>query len=285
MTADGITTVTPKNRMICFPYPLLMNALAAVDQAAAVIVTSVAAARELGVAESKLVYVWGGAGGSDSRDLLERVSYRRAPAMEAALDTTLAEAGLESSDLAAVDLYSCFPIVPKLSAAHLKLPAEKPLTLTGGLTAFGGPGNNYSTHAIANAVQTIRAGTANALVYGNGEIVTKHHAILLGRTRHPDGHVGRLDPVTPLAEEHPPIVEDANGAATIETFTVEYERDGTPLRAIVIGRLDDGSRFVANAADDDHATLAALVDTEREAIGRRGLVATADERRNLFRFG
>lgn len=282
MTADEIATVTPKNRMICFPYPLLMNALAAVDQAAAVMITSVATARELGVDESKLVYVWGGAGGSDSRDLLERVSYSQAPAMEAALDSTLAQAGIAASDVDAIDLYSCFPIVPKLSAAHLKLPADKPLTLTGGLTAFGGPGNNYSTHAIVNAVEAIRSGAANALVYGNGEIVTKHHAILFGRAPHPEGHVGRLDPVT-AATEHPPIVEFAGGEATIETFTVEYERDGKPLRAIIIGRLADGSRFVANVDDDDPATLAGLVDTEREPIGRRGVVATADDQRNLFR--
>jgi acetyl-CoA C-acetyltransferase len=282
MSPDEIATVTPKNRMICFPYPLLMNALAAVDQAAAVVITSVAAARELGVEESKVVYVWGGAGGADSRDLLERVSYSRAPAMEAALDATLAQAGIAAGDLDAVDLYSCFPIVPKLSAAHLKLPADKQLTLTGGLTAFGGPGNNYSTHAIANAVEAIRAGAANALVYGNGEIVTKHHAILLGGTPHPEGHVGRLDPVS-AETDHPPIVEFASGNATIETFTVEYERDGHPLRAVIIGRLDDGSRFVANVDDDDPATLAGLVDTDREAIGRRGVVAMAADQRNLFR--
>lgn len=283
-TAEEIKTVTPANRMICYPYPLLMNALAAVDQAAAVIVTSLAVARELGVPEDKLVYVWGGAGGADSRDLLERVAYHRAPAMEAALDATLDAVGLTASDLDAVDLYSCFPIVPKISAAHLKLPADKALTLTGGLTSFGGPGNNYSTHAIVNAVETIRGGARHALVYGNGEIVTKHHAIVLGHEPHPAGHVGRVDPVTPPAEEHPPIIEDANGTARVETFTVEFERDGTPLRAIIIGRLDDGSRFVANAADDDRATLDAFVDPDREAIGRTGVVAAADDRRNLFHF-
>ncbi len=285
MSTDEIATVSPKNRMICFPYPLLMNALAAVDQAAAVIITSLDAARELGVAAERLVYVWGGAGGADSRDLLDRTSYSRAPAMEAAFDATLAQAGIEAADLEAVDLYSCFPVVPKLAAAHLTLPADMPLTLTGGLTAFGGPGNNYSTHAIANAVGAIRGGAATALVYGNGEIVTKHHAILLGGSPHPDGHVGRLDPVSPPTEAPPSIVEHASGDASVETFTVEYNREGEPLRAVIIGRLTDGSRFVANAADDDHATLATLVDQQRESIGRAGRVASADDGRNLFRLG
>ena len=44
---------------------------------------------------------------------------------------------------------SCFPIVPKLACRHLDLPitsSPKPLTLLGGLTSFGGAGNNYSMH-------------------------------------------------------------------------------------------------------------------------------------------
>jgi hypothetical protein len=43
----------------------------------------------------------------------------------------------------------CFPIVPKLAADHLHLSilhSEKPLTVLGGLTSFGGAGNNYSMH-------------------------------------------------------------------------------------------------------------------------------------------
>lgn len=44
---------------------------------------------------------------------------------------------------------SCFPIVPKLACDHLGLdivkPA-KPYSLLGGLTSFGGAGNNYSMH-------------------------------------------------------------------------------------------------------------------------------------------
>lgn len=43
----------------------------------------------------------------------------------------------------------CFPVVPKLACHHLGLPiidSPKPLTLLGGLTSFGGAGNNYSMH-------------------------------------------------------------------------------------------------------------------------------------------
>lgn len=44
---------------------------------------------------------------------------------------------------------SCFPIVPKLACKHLGLSSSKgakPITLLGGLTSFGGAGNNYSMH-------------------------------------------------------------------------------------------------------------------------------------------
>lgn len=47
------------------------------------------------------------------------------------------------------DDHSCFPIVPKLACQHLGLPFAnplKPITLLGGLTSFGGAGNNYSMH-------------------------------------------------------------------------------------------------------------------------------------------
>lgn len=43
----------------------------------------------------------------------------------------------------------CFPIVPKLACHHIGLDLRhpsKPITVLGGLTSFGGAGNNYSMH-------------------------------------------------------------------------------------------------------------------------------------------
>ena len=64
-TAEDIATPGPRNRMVTDPYPLLMNAMPFVDQAAAVVVTSLAAARDLGIDEDRIVYVWGGAGATE----------------------------------------------------------------------------------------------------------------------------------------------------------------------------------------------------------------------------
>ena len=285
LSPEDIATVTPKNRMICFPYPLRMNAFLKVDQAAAVLLTSLAVARELGIPEDRLVHVWGGAGAADSREMLDRVSYGRSPALEAVLDTTLAQAEVSVADVDVLDVYSCFPVVPTLARLHLGLARGHRLTATGGLTAFGGPGSNYSLHALVAVAGRLRAGARLGLVHGNGEYLTKQHALLLGARPHPRGYVGRDAPVTPQGTEGPRVVAHAEGRAVLETFTVEYDREGHPRRGFVIGRLADGARFVANTAEGDRESLDALVDPEREAIGRTGVVTHHPDGRNLFRFG
>jgi acetyl-CoA C-acetyltransferase len=279
---EDIATVGPGNRMVCYPYPLQMNAFGAVDQASAVVVTSLGTARRFGVPEDHIVHVWGGAGAADSRDILRRGSYGQAPAMAAAFDTIFAAAGIGVDDLDVLDLYSCFPVVPKLASTHLGLDRDRPLTATGGLTAFGGPGNEYSLHAVVSVAERLRDGERLGLVYGNGEFVTKHHVLLLGSEPHASGYVGRSTDIGWTAPEPPPLVETAEGAATVETYTVEFDRDGAPALGFVIGRQADGARFLANAVDP--ATCAALVSPELEPVGMAGTVRTTPEGRNVFCF-
>ena len=69
----------------------------------------------------------------------------------------------------------------------LDLPLQQleALTVTGGLTFAGGPGNNYVTHALATMLGRLRADPgANGLVTGNGYYLTKHSLTVLG-TRAP----------------------------------------------------------------------------------------------------
>ena len=284
-TAEEIATVTPRNRWICHPYPLYMNALLNVNQAAAVVLADVEAARTLGVPEGRWIYVWGGAGSKDSSDFLARRSYSRSPAMEATLDATLAAVGLTVDAVDLFDLYSCFPIIPKLAARHLGLALERQLTVTGGLTAFGGPGNNYSLHSVVSMVDALRRGAGQTgLIYGNGEYVTKHHAVVL--CTHP--RRGAYPAENPLPEEFveapaPALVEHALGTATIETYTVEYSRAGEPERGFIVGRLASGERFVANTPEGDQEILALLTDGSVEPIGLQGHVGPALDGRNIFR--
>jgi acetyl-CoA C-acetyltransferase len=59
---------------------------------------------------------------------------------------------------------------------------------------------------------------------------------------------------------------DAAGEVTVETYTVTYDRDGAPDRAIVACKTPEGRRAWANVTDQDQ--LAVLV-TE-EGCGRLG---------------
>lgn len=84
------------------------------------------------------------------------------------------------------------------------------------------------------------------------------------------------------AMPHPALAERPDGPATIETYTVIHDRSGGPERGIVIGRLDDGSRFLA-LMDGERAALEDL--ESREGVGRPGRVRPGDGGVNLFVLG
>ena len=100
----------------------------------------------------------------------ERPEYWWSPAISRALDAALEASGLDKEDIDLYDFYSCFPIVPKLACEHLGIPStgssKKPITLLGGLTSFGGAGNNYSTHVS----QVLLAQRANILASANAPL-------------------------------------------------------------------------------------------------------------------
>ena len=76
----------------------------------------------------------------------------------------------------------------------------------------------------------------------------------------------------------PEFVEEANGQAEIETYTVVNSREG-PTKAIIIGRLHDGKRFVANTAKGDTDLLNRMMSNEMLKI--QGIVTNLDSR-NIF---
>jgi acetyl-CoA acetyltransferase len=268
-TAEEIATVSDRNRMVVWPYPKLLNALLSVDQAAAVIVTSAEVAARLGVPEDRWVHPWGGAGAAEPDDVFVRSSFERTAAGAASLDGALELAGLGIDEVDLIELYSCFPCVPRMAAAHLGLAADRTTTLTGGLTFFGGPANDYMLHAVAAMVRALRAGAGdNGLLYGQGGYATKHHAMVLSR-RPQDGYAVD-EPVARQAAadapDRPPFLDRYDGKGTIETFTVPFGRDGRPERAVVVGRTPAGERF-AGAVTADPDALAALTDFGTEPIG------------------
>ena len=69
-----------------------------------------------------------------------------------------------------------------------------------------------------------------------------------------------------------------------QTYTVEFNRNGTPSKGFIVGRLTSNNhRFVANTSDA--RSLEQLSSGTREPIGRTGWVKSDDLGRNLFVFG
>jgi acetyl-CoA C-acetyltransferase len=283
-SAQEISTVTKENRYIGFPYPKYMNAIMEVDQAAAVLLTSVANARALGIHPSRWVYLLGAADAHDLWFVSERVDYVSSPAIRLVGQRALAMAGLTIDQIDVFDLYSCFPSAVQIASDMLGIAPTngRPLTVTGGLPYHGGPGNNYTMHAIATMMDTLRArpGT-KGLVTGLGWYVTKHALGIYG-TQAPERPWVREDPATYQTaldrDPHPRLTADPSGRGTIEAYTVLHDREGVPVRGVIIGRLPDDSRFLANTPGE-RSVLEELM--RREAIGRSGSVSSGDGT-NLF---
>lgn len=270
---EEIRAATPENRMICFPYPKRMNANIQTDQAAALVVCSLEAARSAGVADDRLVFVHSGADAEDHWFVSERADLHSSPAIRLAGRDALGSAGVGIDDVAHVDLYSCFPSAVQIAAAELGLgldEADRPLTVTGGLAFAGGPGNNYVTHSIAAMVDVLRRHPGSfGLVTGVGWFLTKH-AVGVYSTRAPKRPFGAGSPQSRV-DELPAreVVATHKGPVTVETYTVAYERDGSPNRAVMACLLPGGGR--AWGASEDPDVLASLV-TE-EGCGRPGSLA------------
>lgn len=273
-TAEELTTVTDRNRMIGFPYPKLLNAIMEVDQSAGVLIASVKKARELGVPEGSWVYLRGYADAHDIWHILERQNFHSSPAMRLTGKRAMEMAGIGADDLRHIDLYSCFPSAVQVGAEELGVAVDDPrgFTVTGGLPYAGGPGNNYAMHSAATMMQRLReAPGAYGLVTANGWYLTKQSAGIYSTTP-PDGPFERQDAAGLQREidalTHPEVIETPQGPATIETYTVVHKREG-PFLGVVVGRDANGRRFAANTPNDP-ATLASLEASEQ--IGRKGNV-------------
>lgn len=278
ISAEEIRTPSPRNRMISFPYPKLMNSNSSVDQGAALVLCSVEAARRFGVPRERWVFPHAGTDANDHYTASQREHLHASPAIRLAGGRALELAGLSVADLDYVDLYSCFPSAVQVAAGELALPPDRALTVTGGLTFGGGPMNNYVMHAIARTAELLRARPgAWGLVTGNGGNLSKHSfgVYSAAAPEQPFRHANLQAEVdkTPSRE----AVVDWEGLVTIESYVVMYGPEG-PAVAHVACLLPDGRRTWANAGDPD--LLVAMTREEfcgrpARVDGRGGLVVRA----------
>lgn len=253
-SADELTTVTPTNRMISFPYPKYLNAVLNTEQAAGLIVCSLAKAQSLGIPEDRYVYWWGGAHSQEKAWWAsERPNYYQCPSMKDTHLSALANAGTGIDDIDHFDFYSCFPIAVQMACEMLSLDVKDPrgFTVTGGLPYAGGPASAYTLHSLAEMCRVLRERPgAKGMVTGNGWYLTKHSAAVLAsaprQTGIPGAELLNKLPSDTMATEPRSVGTQVTGRAHIEAYTVTYARDGRPVRGIVVGSTETGERFLAN---------------------------------------
>ncbi len=254
---EEIRSVSSDNRMVCFPYPKRMCANIDVDQAAALILCSVEAARAAGVPDDRMVFLHAAAETHDHYFFSERDTLTESPGIEGAVKDAVDAAGITLDDISHFDLYSCFPAAVQVAmrSLHLSDADPRPLTVTGGLGFAGGPVNNYPAHAIARMVEVLRAdpsgfGCTTAL----GWYISKHATGIWSASppahgfRRADKAAGQAR-VDARPRREPAGLIDAE--VTLEATSVAFERDGSPSLGILTGLTADGRRALANTRDPD----------------------------------
>lgn len=280
-SAEELAAVTERNRIVAEPYLRMTVARDQVNQAAAIVIASAGKARELGISEEKWVHIHAV---TDAKELsvLERPDMATSPASISSVEDALAIAAVDMDEIGYLDLYSCFavPVYNILDAFGIASDDPRGLTLTGGLPFFGGAGNNYSAHAIAEAVRKLREDEgAYALVGANGGFMSKYATGVYSRRAADWTEEGRFRTLAEQPEKCP-ILDDHSGGAIAETYTIVPGKKGTV--AAIVARTDDGTRIVANVANDDVETLAVLEDGE--PFGRKVSVRAHESGRNIFTF-
>jgi acetyl-CoA C-acetyltransferase len=278
---EEIVQPSGENRPLAFPYNKLMVANASVNQGAAVIVTSLAIAKAVGVSAAQTLYIGRGAAAHEHENPLLRPDFARSASMQVSLERALQLNSVSVEQLDHVELYSCFPCVPKMARRIIGWPLDKAATVFGGLTFGGGPIGNYMTHAAAcMALQLRRSGT-NGLLFANGGFATHNHTILLTRTPQPAGTFPQdfdyQSDADALRGAEPAFDEDFEGIATLETYTVVYDRGGAARYGVVIGRATGGQRVIGRVPAEDVETLAFLTSGAVEPVGTRGRVVRKGE--------
>jgi acetyl-CoA C-acetyltransferase len=253
-------------------YSKRMIAQDGVNQGAALLLCSLGKARELGIAESNYVYLHGMAEGSELA-LSERADPSQSLIANKVADRALEIAGVTIDDIDLIDIYSCFPCAITAIADHLGLPVDgsRPLTLTGGLPYFGGAGNNYSMHALAEAVSQARQQpNSYAMVTANGGILSKHASGIYSCLPSTVDWASTETTINNKDIERRSICSNPS-SGTVVSYTVYHDRKGY-AHAIILAKTEHDStgnqqHFVAMTAADDKLTAQSFL--EQDPTGMR----------------
>jgi acetyl-CoA C-acetyltransferase len=112
------------------------------------------------------------------------------------------------------------------------------------------------------------------LLFANGGLATHNHSIVLSRVPPAaDIFPQSFDfqaAADALRGPAPPVQEDYLGPASVETYTVLYDREGSAQHGAIIGRAPTGARFLAKVPAADRSTILWLTSGEQEPVGMPG---------------
>lgn len=282
-TAEEISGLGPTNRFVSEPYTKLMCSFPTIDLAAAVVVTSEALADRIGVSSAR-VHPWGIVAAPEPGPPSTWPEMHRSAALATIAERLLAATRVDADEIAGFDLYSCFPAAVQLATAAFGLDPfadPRPLTRTGGLPYFGGPGASYSLHGLVATVEAVRAdpGTISAVVGVGGSANDFAAGILSVDEPRAPGHWEQAPEITEaLTAASVPTAQGVEGPAVVEAATVFHERDSGPVSAPVIARLPDGRRIGARAADPELPA-----DLSRTTVVGREIVLTVVDGGTVYR--
>ncbi len=263
---DTIRNAAAGNPMLAFPYTKLHNTSWNVDQAAAMLLCSAARAEALGVPRKRWIFPRSSTESNHMLAMAQRPQLHRLPGARIAGLRALELAGLDSTQLDLVELYSCFPIAVELYAEELGIAADRDWTVTGGMPFAGGPLNNYVLQSSCRMVELLRERPGSSgLVSSVSGYLTKQGFGVWSTGPGPRGFgfadvsaevAGKMQPLTVNAE--------ANGDGRICGYTVMYHK-AERVCAVALLDMSDGTRSVANSRDE---ALLARMESE-EFCGRR----------------
>jgi len=236
-SAEDIVEPSAANRMIAEPYTKLCCSNLRVNQAAALLFTTVEDARAARIPENQWLFPLGTAFCNHAVPVVQRADPGRSVVARLAGHRAMALAGVGHDDLDHVDLYSCFPAAVQITAGELGIPRDRQLTVTGGMTFAGGPLNSYVLHAMATMAEVLRNDPgAIGLVTSVSGFLTKFGAGVWSTD--PARRRGwRHEDVTAearTADQPKPDTDDPGDAVTVVAGTVTHARDGARTRVEVV---------------------------------------------------
>ena len=244
MSAEEIAEVSPGNRMVSWPYTKAMSANNTVDRAGALLVCSLAVARDHGVPPDRMVFPWRVSMADDTDFVASRHELAVHPGLQAAADDMLSFTG-DSAGIDHFDLYACFPSMVALAVEVLAIDGGRPLTVSGGLAFTGAPTNFGAGEGLIAMVDRLREDgpSSTGLVHGSGGMAAKHALGLLSASP----PAGPFVTFRQTPELHPRdlAAPDRDGRVIIDGVTVDFIQESPTAVALV--RFDDGSRRWATA--------------------------------------